>query len=165
MMRFILIALAATTLAAAGLSVPRPAVAQSVDTFIEKLGKPPKTRSGATRVVAAGRMETREIRFRFGSAELDDVGRTNAMNLAKAMQDPRFGNGGVRIIGHTDAVGSDGDNLILSLRRAQTVRDFLIQNGVTPDRIEAQGRGEQQLAMPEDPENEANRRVELIPVY
>lgn len=69
----------------------------------------------------------------------------------------------VHIHGHTDSVGSDADNLDLSLRRAQAVRDYLIQNGVAAERITFRGYGESLPKVSNDTEeNRAlNRRVEI----
>ncbi len=48
----------------------------------------------------------------------------------------------VKIEGHTDSQGSSGYNSELSQRRAEAVRNFLITNGIAPERITAQGMGE-----------------------
>lgn len=67
------------------------------------------------------------------------------------------------IVGHTDARGSDHSNQILSEQRAQAVVDFLSQEAkVKPWRIASSGKGESQLLLPGDPNNENNRRVEII---
>jgi outer membrane protein OmpA-like peptidoglycan-associated protein len=46
------------------------------------------------------------------------------------------------IEGHTDSVGSERSNQILSERRANAVRDYLIANGISDDRLTAVGYGE-----------------------
>jgi len=69
----------------------------------------------------------------------------------------------ITVIGHTDRVGSVSDNDRLSLQRAQTVRDLLVQAGVDPTTITIAGRGEREPAVPtadEVPLAE-NRRVEI----
>ncbi|MEZ4368853.1 MAG: OmpA family protein, partial [Kofleriaceae bacterium] len=48
----------------------------------------------------------------------------------------------VRIEGHTDSQGKDADNLRLSQRRADAVRDYLIGKGIDGDRMVAKGYGE-----------------------
>ena len=49
----------------------------------------------------------------------------------------------IEIGGHTDSVGPDGYNLVLSQRRAETVRDFLVEQfGIAPSRLVATGYGE-----------------------
>ncbi len=68
------------------------------------------------------------------------------------------------IDGHTDSVGSDKSNQLLSERRANAVRDWLIANGIDQARLEARGFGE---ANPIDSNTTAggrtnNRRVEVL---
>ncbi len=69
----------------------------------------------------------------------------------------------VEISGHTDDVGSDSDNLDLSQRRAETVRNYLIKKGIAADRIQARGYGETQpVAENTTAEGKAkNRRTEV----
>ncbi len=50
----------------------------------------------------------------------------------------------------------------LSQRRAEAVRNWLIRKGIAPNRMVAKGYGTSQLAMPSDPYNEANRRIEFL---
>jgi outer membrane protein OmpA-like peptidoglycan-associated protein len=64
------------------------------------------------------------------------------------------------IEGHTDAVGSDVDNLSLSDRRAETVALILSQQfNVPPENLVTQGYGEQFLKIPTDGPERRNRRV------
>ena len=69
----------------------------------------------------------------------------------------------IEVAGHTDAVGEASDNLDLSQRRAEAVRDYLIAKGVIAERIIAKGYGESEpIASNDDVEGKAeNRRVEL----
>lgn len=70
----------------------------------------------------------------------------------------------IRIIGHTDDVGTDADNQVLSEGRANSVRQAMIDRGIDPARIEAEGRGENEPVVPNtSDENRAkNRRVEFV---
>jgi outer membrane protein OmpA-like peptidoglycan-associated protein len=71
----------------------------------------------------------------------------------------------VKIVGHTDADGSDATNLDLSKRRAASVKAELVKSfGVNGDRLITDGMGETQPVAPNDkPSNKAlNRRVEFI---
>jgi outer membrane protein OmpA-like peptidoglycan-associated protein len=70
----------------------------------------------------------------------------------------------VTIEGHTDSQGSDSRNLDLSQRRADAVRDYLVQRSYGADLIKANGRGETQpVADNANAEGRANnRRVEII---
>ena len=73
-------------------------------------------------------------------------------------QDDRF-----EIGGHTDAIGTDADNLVLSQNRANAVRDYLIAHGVPEEQITAVGYGESvPVADNDSDEGRAkNRRTEL----
>ena len=66
--------------------------------------------------------------------------------------------------GHTDSQGSDAYNQGLSQRRADAVRDYLVQKGYPTDRIQSRGMGEgSPIANNASPEGRANnRRVEIV---
>lgn len=70
----------------------------------------------------------------------------------------------LRIEGHTDAIGSDAYNQILSENRAASAKEFLVINGVIPDRIATFGIGEAQpyASNLTDEGRALNRRVELF---
>ena len=70
----------------------------------------------------------------------------------------------IRFIGHTDDVGTNSDNQKLSEGRANSVRQEMMNRGIDPTRIEAEGRGESEPIVPNtSDENRAkNRRVEFI---
>jgi iron complex outermembrane receptor protein len=65
--------------------------------------------------------------------------------------------------GHTDSVGADQYNLKLSHRRAETVRRYLVEQGVAPARITTEGLGESKPVASNDTADgrAQNRRVEL----
>lgn len=69
----------------------------------------------------------------------------------------------VRIEGHTDDVGNDGNNQKLSEKRASAVLRFLVEAGVDPERLLAVGYGEAKPLVPNDNDTnrEKNRRVEF----
>ncbi len=70
----------------------------------------------------------------------------------------------IRIVGHTDDIGSDRSNQSLSEGRCDAVRQAMVSRGVAPDRIEIEGRGERDPIMPNDTEEhrQMNRRVEIV---
>ncbi len=70
----------------------------------------------------------------------------------------------VDVVGHTDNTGSAGYNQDLSSRRAQAVAGVLLEQGVSPSRVRAYGRGEDApVASNLTPEGrQLNRRVEVI---
>jgi outer membrane protein OmpA-like peptidoglycan-associated protein len=67
------------------------------------------------------------------------------------------------VIGHTDSVGSEEANDLLSLQRAQSVLQVLIETGISALSIDATGRGEREpLVITADGVDEPrNRRVEI----
>ncbi len=103
------------------------------------------------------------VLFDFGRARVRSAGRAVVGQIARTWaQHPEWVR--ITIEGHTDVRGSDAFNLELSERRAQQVRDVLIQRGATPDNAEAVGHGR---ATPRDPgwteaAHHKNRRVEFV---
>jgi OOP family OmpA-OmpF porin len=72
-------------------------------------------------------------------------------------------NYGIYVYGHTDNIGSAEYNLDLSKRRAQTVRDYLVENSITAEMITTKGFGKSRPIVPgTNPAARAkNRRVEI----
>ena len=70
----------------------------------------------------------------------------------------------IRIVGHTDNIGSDRSNQILSEGRCEEVKRAMIERGIAPERIEISGRGERDPIMPNDSDEhrQMNRRVEIV---
>jgi len=87
----------------------------------------------------------------------DTIG--EAANIAKSMPNSR-----VTVSGYTDTDGSPSYNMVLSLRRANAVKDALVGNGVSPTAITVSGRGEESLlvATPDNVKMESNRRVQIV---
>jgi outer membrane protein OmpA-like peptidoglycan-associated protein len=70
----------------------------------------------------------------------------------------------VSVIGHSDAVGDEGYNYRLSVRRAEKIKRMLVDNGMEPDVIQTTSHGEENPLVPA-PDNRAeprNRRVEVL---
>ncbi|MFM7487084.1 MAG: OmpA family protein, partial [Cytophagales bacterium] len=70
----------------------------------------------------------------------------------------------IKVIGHTDNVGSDKFNERLSFKRAETVKKFLIIRGISQNRITVDGKGMSQPIKDNDTEENraTNRRVEIL---
>lgn len=70
----------------------------------------------------------------------------------------------IALEGHTDSVGSDQYNRGLSERRAQAVRSYLTDSGISPEMVTAMGFGESQPVASNDSAagRQQNRRVELV---
>ena len=69
----------------------------------------------------------------------------------------------VTVIGHTDLVGNDADNDVLSRQRAEKVKGMLVDLGIPADRITAVGRGSREPLVPtaSGVDEPRNRRVEV----
>jgi outer membrane protein OmpA-like peptidoglycan-associated protein len=70
----------------------------------------------------------------------------------------------IRIVGHTDNIGSDRSNQMLSEGRCVEVKQAMVKRGIRPERIEIEGRGERDPIVPNDTEEhrQMNRRVEIV---
>ena len=103
------------------------------------------------------------IQFDLGSARIRPDSFKAVGLLADFLYHPYMQGYRILIVGHADARGSREDNLILSQKRADAVRDALINPfGISPARVEAVGLGEEQLLNRSNPEAAENRRVQLI---
>lgn len=69
----------------------------------------------------------------------------------------------IEIAGHTDNIGTKESNLLLSERRAQSVRAYLLKKGIDGKRIVAKGYGDTEAVAPNDSEEgrQENRRTEV----
>ncbi len=101
------------------------------------------------------------IPFQLGSAELQPQAVTQLDQLDAALKSAALGRSRFEIAGHTDSSGDADYNRLLSVRRAETVRQYLISRGVNAQRLVATGFGKERPLLPEDPTNAANRRVEI----
>ncbi|RED53553.1 OmpA family protein [Aestuariispira insulae] len=103
------------------------------------------------------------IPFKIGSADLTAQARDQLNQLGQALQSEALSLMDVGLFGHTDASGSAGYNLTLSDKRAQMVRDYLIEHfKIDPEKLTARGYGEERLLHPEAPLAAENRRVEVV---
>ena len=68
------------------------------------------------------------------------------------------------IVGHTDSLGDDQANLLLSLQRAQAVERWLTDRGVDAERLTAVGRGETEPIASNDTDEgrQLNRRIQVF---
>lgn len=67
------------------------------------------------------------------------------------------------LIGHTDNSGSENYNYELGLRRAQAIKEYMVQRGISPDRLSVESKGDLQPIVPNDTADNRykNRRVEF----
>lgn len=102
------------------------------------------------------------ITFDFDSAQLRPQFRGPLLDVSRNLQ--AYPNTDVTVIGHTDSVGSRAYNQQLSERRAQAVRNVLVEGGTAPGRIRTVGMAfDRPIATNATPEGRAmNRRVEIV---
>jgi outer membrane protein OmpA-like peptidoglycan-associated protein len=101
------------------------------------------------------------VLFASGKSTLLPTAQKRLADVAKALkQEQRI----ITIVGHTDSVGNEQKNEVLSEKRAKAVRTYLTTHGVPEDHVKAEGVGEKEpIADNKTPEGRANnRRVEII---
>ncbi|OSM04412.1 putative OmpA/MotB domain-containing protein [Magnetofaba australis IT-1] len=99
--------------------------------------------------------------FKSGGAELTDASQRELPIILRTVRERTAPN--VSITGHSDKVGNEDYNYRLSLKRAQLVRDLVIEEGVEEKLVEVESHGENNPLVP-TPDNVAeprNRRVEV----
>jgi outer membrane protein OmpA-like peptidoglycan-associated protein len=103
-----------------------------------------------------------DLLFEFDRADLKPGVSGNLDRLVTFLKEYPTRN--VIIEGHTDNVGSAGYNQGLSQRRAESVRTYLVQQGVGGQRLTASGLGQSRPVASNDSESgrQRNRRVEII---
>ena len=100
--------------------------------------------------------------FEFNKATLTPEGRVHVEHAIDIMKgEPALL---VVVEGHTDSIGSDAYNMKLSQRRAATVRDYMVKNGISPSRIQTEAFGKTKpIASNKTAAGRAqNRRVEIV---
>jgi outer membrane protein OmpA-like peptidoglycan-associated protein len=104
-----------------------------------------------------------EVLFEYGSDQLQGGQIGDLYALAQELRGVDFSGRRLVLMGHTDAAGSAAFNRDLSLRRAQSVAEFLSREaGIPRDRIRTAGMGFDYLKYPADPLSGANRRVQIL---
>jgi outer membrane protein OmpA-like peptidoglycan-associated protein len=104
------------------------------------------------------------IRFDFDSSDLTDLARRDLDEVGRALREPTLRGEHFELAGHTDDIGDDDYNRDLSLRRARSARQYLIDRfEIEPERLGATGYGESQPLIPGTSEDarKLNRRVGL----
>jgi OOP family OmpA-OmpF porin len=105
------------------------------------------------------------IHFETDKARITDFSRPKVEKFAQFLLDNKGSL--VHISGHTDWRGSDEYNMLLSKRRAESVRNALIEYGVSESRLSSEGKGEREpMATNKTQEGMAlNRRIEVKLTY
>ncbi|KPK09288.1 MAG: hypothetical protein AMJ64_00955 [Betaproteobacteria bacterium SG8_39] len=146
-----------------GYWTPAMAIEECDPDLIKKPGRPapapaaqPRPRPVAQKVTLAA-----DVLFDFDKSVIKPEGRARLDDLVSKI-------GGINLevviaIGHTDSIGSDAYNQKLSVRRAESVKAYMISKGVPANRIYTEGKGEKQpVASNKTKDGRAkNRRVEI----
>ena len=105
--------------------------------------------------------ENSEVRFDYNKASLTADAKSSLNDVIEIFRN--YPDTDILIVGHTDSIGSQDYNQPLSLNRAQSVADYLINNGVSSSRIRTEGAGKLEPRYSnETAEGRAgNRRVEF----
>jgi outer membrane protein OmpA-like peptidoglycan-associated protein len=102
------------------------------------------------------------IHFAYDSAEILPESRPYIDSVGAMLRLPEAQGRKLKIVGHTDARGSEQYNQTLSERRAAAVRSYLkAEFGVAADQLEIMGEGETAPVAGSDPNAAENRRVEF----
>lgn len=99
-----------------------------------------------------------KLLFEFDSADVGEAARTRLIELAQALM--KEGIDRLRVEGYTDDSGSATYNLKLSLRRAQAVRNVLVEVGMPKQNIEIKGFGNTSPVLSHN--FAENRRVAIV---
>jgi len=103
-----------------------------------------------------------QLRFARNSAELTAEAKRRLDVVGGALNEAELANANLVVSGHTDIAGSYELNLLLSKRRAEAVKAYLVSaHDVAPERLKAIGRGPNDLLDEANPRNPSNRRVQL----
>jgi OOP family OmpA-OmpF porin len=113
-----------------------------------------------------------DVLFKFGKSGYQDLTPEGRAMLAKAVADIKHEQdiSRIEVVGHSDPIGKPKANQLLSQRRAETVRKFLLDQGIQSRLVDASGRGVSEPVVHCDAGkrseqvacNAPNRRVELI---
>jgi OOP family OmpA-OmpF porin len=102
-----------------------------------------------------------DVLFDFDKAVIKSEGKSKLDDLAAKVKDVNLEV--VIAIGHTDSIGSDTYNQRLSMRRAESVKAYLVSKGIEPNRVYTEGKGEKQPVASNSTKEgrQKNRRVEI----
>jgi len=125
----------------------------------QALGQIAETRRTAMGLIMT--LDSKSIRFDFDSANIKPEYREILNRIAGILMTLKGFT--IAVYGYTDDIGTQTYNLQLSRRRAEAVRDFLLQTGISPTIMSAKGFGKSDPRIPGNSEQAraANRRVEI----
>ncbi|MCB4771728.1 OmpA family protein [Ancylobacter sp. Lp-2] len=106
-----------------------------------------------------------QIQFALNSAVIRPQSYAALGSIADAMHHPILWNYRFLVVGNTDTTGNRAANLALSQKRAEAIKEALVNLGkVDPARLDAVGLGQEALELPNKPTDPINRRVEIFTI-
>jgi outer membrane protein OmpA-like peptidoglycan-associated protein len=133
---------------------------------LDKNGKTIKSESSVKRKDDLGDIEDVKDNMSITYPFKEDYFDLGALSTLKKIIDIMSGNENIRLLiaGHSWREGNDKENLSLSEKRAEKVKEYLVDRGVPADKITAKGYGEKKPAADSSTEEgrRENRRVEFI---
>jgi OmpA-OmpF porin, OOP family len=120
-------------------------------------------RIGATRSAVPPRASASLlVTFETNSSELTSAARRQLDIVASALRNDRLVEYRFTVEGHADPRGQADSNLRLSQDRADSVKRYLMAQGIAEDRLLAEGRGDREPMLPAQPAAPENRRVTFV---
>jgi outer membrane protein OmpA-like peptidoglycan-associated protein len=104
-----------------------------------------------------------EINFDYNSAKISSSAMATARTLGQALSSPAFSGSTFVVEGHTDGKGGDKYNQELSERRADAIKQFLVESyGIPASNLVPVGFGKSKLKVADSPMAAENRRVQVV---
>jgi outer membrane protein OmpA-like peptidoglycan-associated protein len=129
--------------------------------FIDNVSTKLVVRRKPLKVIQSELSRVQNIKFENRSFELDSSSFDEIKKVIKILE--RNKEISIKIIGHTDNNGSTASNKTLSIQRCRSVKQYLVKNGISKERIKIEGKGDSTPLLPNSSEGNRtiNRRVEF----
>ena len=99
--------------------------------------------------------------FKVGSAEVPELLKKQLDVFAEVLRSKKGTARQIKVTGHADASGTPEANQQLSIKRAESVKEYLVSKGADPSMLTISGLGSKDPANPANPLAPENRRVEI----
>jgi OOP family OmpA-OmpF porin len=161
----------APALHAQGQPVPQDVIANESLTPVAVLEAldPTAVRARSLRIGATGKSAVPPrasasllVTFETNSSELTSAARRQLDIVASALRNDRLVEYRFTVEGHADPRGHADSNLKLSQERAESVKRYLMAQGIAEDRLVTEGRGDREPMLPAQPAAPENRRVTFV---